>query len=114
MLARSDAALPFFQSPARAREGDRRKAWLSSALLLRVFARGFQRENFCSSISICLANKRVQLRRRASAVDAFACKCRCFLKIVREPSHVTSGGGMYDDKIDRDSCLFGLFAFKNA
>src|ERR1041384_7533512 len=113
MLATSDAVRSFFVSLARARKGDWKKARLSSVLLLRAFARGFQRGNFCSSVSICFANKRVQLRRRLSAIDAFACKGRCFPKIVREPTHMKSSSGIYYDKITRGSCLFGRFRFQN-
>src|SRR5438445_4352230 len=113
MPATSDAARPFFGSPARAREEDRRNAWLSSALLLRAFSREFRIENFCSSVSVCFVNERVQLRRRASAIDAFARKGRRFLKIVCESTHMESGGGIYDDKIARCVCLFGLFTFQN-
>src|SRR3974377_1319301 len=113
MLATTDAAKPSFESPARAREGKRRKAWLSSALLLGAFARGSQRENFYSSVSVCFSNKHVQFRRRASAVDAFARKRRCFLKIVREPTHMKSGSGIYDDKVTRRGCLFGLLTSQN-
>src|SRR6202035_5266160 len=71
------------------------------------------RENLCSSVSVCLTNKRVQLRRRGSAIDAFARKGRCFLKIVSEPTHVKSGGSIHDDKITGGGCLFGLFTFQN-
>src|SRR5215472_5305714 len=113
MLAAGHAARPFFESPARAGEDDRRYHWLSSPLLLCSLAREFQRENLCSSISVCFANKRVQLRRRASAIDAFARKRRCFLKIVREPTHMKSGSGIYDDKVTRGGCLFGLLTLQN-
>src|SRR5207248_10040526 len=113
MPATGDAAQPFFESPVHVREDDWRKAWLSSALLFRAFARGFQRENFCSSVSVCFANKRVQLRRRGSAIDAFACKSRCFLKIVCETSHVTSGGAIYDEKTACCVGEIGLFIYKD-
>src|SRR5438309_1017690 len=88
-------------------------AWLSSALLLGAFAREFRRKNFCSSILVCLANKRLELRRRASGIDTFAGKSRCFWKILCEPRHMKSSGGIYDHKIARGSRFFGLFTFQN-
>src|SRR6266446_2522918 len=112
-LATGDAAQPLCESPARLRENGWQKDRLSSVLLLCAFARGFQRENFCSWVSVCLANERVQLRRRASAIDTFARKGSSFGKMVRERRHVKSCGGIYDHQIARGSRFFGLFTFQN-
>src|SRR5262245_58849206 len=113
MLATTDAAQPFFESPMLALEGDRRKDRFASAQLLRAFGRGFQRENFCSSVSVCFANKRVQLRRRASAVDALVCKLRGIAKVLRDSGDMKRGSSICDDKIARGGRRFCLFAPQN-
>src|SRR5205807_4520606 len=87
---------------------------LASALSPRVFGRRFRIEDFCSSISIRLANQRVQFRRGASAVYALVCKLSGIAEIILDSRHIKPGSSIYDDKVTRSSRRFRLLPLKNS
>src|SRR6266404_8692773 len=113
MHSASGAAQRLSESPARVPEIGWRNGHLPAALSRGAFARESRRGNFCSSISICFADERVQFRRRESAVDTLTSEARSLVKIGGDSREMERGSSVYNDEIARYSEVPVSFAVQN-